>query len=825
MKIVRPMEILGVLFLSWTTTKTTLAQNTTVSPNNTCLPGNTNNNNLKLYGLSGTFESPRDPYNSQFYPGMSCDWLITVPEGSIVKLSFELFDMDFLATGSPLWYCSGDYVEVLKGNKSDSGSRGKLCGLTNPGIIRSSGRYMLVRFRSDFFSTPYQYYKGFNATFTAENKLICPYNGEALTASVSHQKTLTNPGYPLAPVSLLPSRCRWILEVPDELSTDGAYILKVTFNDFNLQEYYDKLTFHDGISSASKRLGKSYTGRVHPDVLYSTGRHLFVDFSVEGKPLAGVGGFSLNFSAVVREEALGVCQSLDGNAKRNRLTGSSGSLFSPFYPVPYPTNSSCIWVISVPANKRVKLIFDKIEIDRKDHVQILDGRKSWSKELAVYHGYNLFSTGSAVYSTRKYMRIQFHSYQGSSDYAGFKAHFEAVDPPVSSEQTCFPGNIYNNNLKLSGYNGTLQSPTGGEGYLSHSSCNWLIAVPEGYYAKLSFDTFQLVQTDMSGRCDADYVEVVDGEDIYGDSEGKMCGSNAPKEISSTGRYMRVLFRSGPIRSSFRGLKATFTALHDPPKTKAVNSYELCYPGNVHNYDLRLTGSEGILESPLTHYPPSLFCEWLITVPEEHSIELSFERFQLDPEGCRDYVEVGDGLPFSDKSLGRYCGTTIPKAVSSSHRNRYMWVQFYSDADYVGRKPHSGFKATFKAISSSESRTLVTAVIVSVILFVALICLLVCLAKRSKRRNREAAERIRMAPVSRRTQSEPFDTTTPPVDYVPNEAPTNADIPPPDYPYPLESPPPYPGKGQIPQFPPPGQSYPWLQSASAEESAIHENENS
>lgn len=128
------------------------------------------------------------------------------------------------------------------------------------------------------------------------------------------------------------------------------------------------------------------------------------------------------------EEALGVCQSLDGNAKRNRLTGSSGSLFSPFYPAPYPTNSSCIWVISVPANKRVKLIFDKIEIDRKDHVQVLDGRKSWSKELAVYHGYNLFSTGSAVYSTRKYMRIQFHSYQGSSDYAGFKAHFEAVDP-------------------------------------------------------------------------------------------------------------------------------------------------------------------------------------------------------------------------------------------------------------------------------------------------------------------------------------------------------------------------------------------------------------
>ena len=133
-------------------------------------------------------------------------------------------------------------------------------------------------------------------------------------------------------------------------------------------------------------------------------------------------------------------------------------------------------------------------------------------------------------------------------------------PAGSSEQRCFPGNIYNNNLKLSGYSGTLQSPEGGEGYLSHSSCNWLITVPEGYFVKLSFDTFQMRH---DGGCDADYVEVVDGNYIDGKSEGKMCGSGTPDNISSTGRYMMVLFRSGPIRSSLRGFKATFTALHEP----------------------------------------------------------------------------------------------------------------------------------------------------------------------------------------------------------------------------------------------------------------------
>ena len=131
--------------------------------------------------------------------------------------------------------------------------------------------------------------------------LVCPRYGEALAASISDKKTLTSPGYPLLPpASLFSWWCKWILKVPDDLSTGGAYVLKVTFNHFNLQKSYDRLTFYDGIDSSYKRLGKSYTGTVHPDVIYSTGRHMFVDFSVEEKYLLEAGSFSLNFSAVVR---------------------------------------------------------------------------------------------------------------------------------------------------------------------------------------------------------------------------------------------------------------------------------------------------------------------------------------------------------------------------------------------------------------------------------------------------------------------------------------------------------------------------------------------
>ena len=65
--------------------------------------------------------------------------------------------------------CIADYVEILDGNSSDSKSKEKLCGYNTPKDVRSTGRYMWVRFRADQYGHP-PYYAGFKATFTAENK-------------------------------------------------------------------------------------------------------------------------------------------------------------------------------------------------------------------------------------------------------------------------------------------------------------------------------------------------------------------------------------------------------------------------------------------------------------------------------------------------------------------------------------------------------------------------------------------------------------------------------------------------------------------------------
>ena len=89
---------------------------------------------------------------------MSCDWLITVRDGKVVKLSFDMFELQ-PSFGQP---CTKDYVEILDGKDRSSASKGRFCGKEKPEDIQSSERYMRVIFRSDASAA---YYKGFKTTF------------------------------------------------------------------------------------------------------------------------------------------------------------------------------------------------------------------------------------------------------------------------------------------------------------------------------------------------------------------------------------------------------------------------------------------------------------------------------------------------------------------------------------------------------------------------------------------------------------------------------------------------------------------------------------
>lgn len=114
--------------------------------------------------------------------------------------------------------------------------------------------------------------------------------------SASYNTTITSPNYPENYAVNL--KCNWLIKVDSNLS---GYIIKVIFNDFLLEmdDYYeycvDELRFYDGMDKSSLHLG-SYCGFYHPEVIYSTGQYLYVQFQTNN--LISYRGFSFSVLAV-----------------------------------------------------------------------------------------------------------------------------------------------------------------------------------------------------------------------------------------------------------------------------------------------------------------------------------------------------------------------------------------------------------------------------------------------------------------------------------------------------------------------------------------------
>ena len=112
----------------------------------------------------GSFTSPNYPSN---YPNSTtCRWIISVPEGQIVELTFKSFLLETCFIPS---ICSCDHVQVRDGKDRFSPELGKFCGTNTPASIRSTGQFMWIEFYSDTSDSN----KGFRATYEAREN--CKY--------------------------------------------------------------------------------------------------------------------------------------------------------------------------------------------------------------------------------------------------------------------------------------------------------------------------------------------------------------------------------------------------------------------------------------------------------------------------------------------------------------------------------------------------------------------------------------------------------------------------------------------------------------------------
>ena len=113
-------------------------------------------NGVSLTGLSGSFSSPN--YPSDYPNSETCRWIISVPQGSRIRLDFTTFILETCFVS-----CSCDHVIIRDGSADNSPKLGEFCGNNRPPPTYSSGRDMWVEFNSDRTFND----QGFLATYTA----------------------------------------------------------------------------------------------------------------------------------------------------------------------------------------------------------------------------------------------------------------------------------------------------------------------------------------------------------------------------------------------------------------------------------------------------------------------------------------------------------------------------------------------------------------------------------------------------------------------------------------------------------------------------------
>ncbi|XP_054027363.1 cubilin [Dryobates pubescens] len=128
----------------------------------------------------------------------------------------------------------------------------------------------------------------------------------------------------------------------------------------------------------------------------------------------------------------------------------------------------------------------------------------------------------------------------------------------------------------------------------------------------------------------------------------------------------------------------------------------------------LSGSRGTFSYPNNpnsqQYSSGVSCAWVVQTDTNKILHVTFPLFQLETSSdCNSgFLQVHDGPSASMHMLGKYCGSSAPAELFSSHNSLYFW--FYSSqtisagaftAQWESREPECGgeLTGTYGSISS------------------------------------------------------------------------------------------------------------------------------
>uniref|UniRef100_A0A9L0I7U5 CUB and Sushi multiple domains 2 n=1 Tax=Equus asinus TaxID=9793 RepID=A0A9L0I7U5_EQUAS len=649
-----------------------------------------------LRGQSGIISSPHFP--SEYHNNADCTWTILAELGDTIALVFIDFQLedgyDFLEVtgteGSSLWFTGASLPAPVISSKnwlrlhftSDGNHRqrgfsaqyqGKqgwdlpaASAVTQVGV--SQGHNMCPdpgipergkRLGSDFrLGSSVQFTCNEGYDLQGSKRITCMKVSDMFAAWSDHRPVcrarmcdahlrgpsgiITSPNFPIQYDNN--AHCVWIIT-----ALNPAKVIKLAFEEFDLERGYDTLTVGDGGQDGDqKTVLYILTGTSVPDLIVSTNHQMWLLFQTDGS------GSSLGFKASYEEIEQGSCgdpgipaygrregsrfhhgdtlkfecqpafelvgQKAITCQKNNQwsakkpgcvfscffnFTSPSGVVLSPNYPEDYGNHLHCVWLILARPESRIHLAFNDIDVEPQfDFLVIKDGATAEAPVLGTFSGNQL---PSSITSSGHVARLEFQT-DHSTGKRGFNItfttfrHNECPDPGVPVN-----GKRFGDSLQLG------------------SSISFL--------------------------CDEGFL-----------------GTQGSETITCILKEGSVVWNSAVLRCEA--------------------------PCGGH-----LTSPSGTILSPgwPGFYKDALSCAWVIEAQPGYPIKITFDRFKTEVN--YDTLEVRDGRTYSAPLIGVYHGTQVPQFLIST--SNYLYLLFSTD------KSHSdiGFQLRYETITLQSDHCL------------------------------------------------------------------------------------------------------------------------
>lgn len=357
------------------------------------------------------------------------------------------------------------------------------------------------------------------------------------------------------------------------------------------------------------------------------------------------------------------------------LTAPSGTITDGSGSANYNNNASCTWVIAPPGATQISLTFTAFDTEEDyDTVFVYDGPDDTYPVLATWWGNTLppvINTSLGVGA----MTVKFVS-DISINAGGWSANYQAY----GNTPTCGGGTI------LSTPTGSFNDGSGSSNYGNNQECYWFISPPCASSVTLSFSQFNT-------EANYDGIIVYNGWDNNATQLAVYSGTSIPSSVTSNTGKMLVIFVSD-YSYNMQGFTANYTSTGSAYCLGTTNL-------NTSDYGTFTDGSGG------NNYCNNQDCKWLIQPPQATSVTLNFTAFDLEDASTDgtiyDAVEVYDGTTTSATLLGRFTGSNLPPAITSSGGS--ILVRFISDLEVTKQGFSAYYTSTQNAYCSGTTTTL------------------------------------------------------------------------------------------------------------------------